>query len=97
MGRGPIQEREKKRRLQTEVLLPALAVFAVLVVLLWADARLYEKKEQNRLLQQELEQRQAELSELEQTQDLRQRAAELGLQEPDPSAVREVHVGREGP
>lgn len=97
MGRGPIQEREKKRRLQTEVLLPALAVFAVLVVLLWADARLYEKKEQNRLLQQELEQRQAELSELEQTQDLRQRAAELGLQEPDPSVVREVHVGREGP
>ena len=97
MGRGPIQERERKRRLSTEVLLPALAVFAVLAVLLWADARLYEKKEQNRLLQQELEQRQAELSELEQTQDLRQRAAELGLQEPDPSAVREVHVGREGP
>lgn len=94
MGRGPIQEREKKRRLQTQALLPALAVFAVLVLLLWADARLYEKKEQNRLLRQELEQRQEELAELEQTRDLRQMAEELGLQEPEPGAVREVHVGR---
>ena len=97
MGRGPIQEREKKRRLPYQALLPALAVFAVLAVLLWADARLYEKREQNRLLETQLEQQQEILTELQKNQDLRQMAEESGLQEPDPSAVREVHVGRSSP
>ncbi len=92
MNRGPIQEVEKKRRVSLRGLLPVLAVFALLVVLLWSDARLYEKREENRRLEEELEQRREELAELEQTQDLRQRAEELGLREVDPSAVRELHI-----
>lgn len=92
MSRGPIQEVEKKRRVTLGVLLSGLAVFAVLVVLLWSDAQLYEKREQNRLLEAELEQRQEELTELQSTQDLRQRAEALGLREIDPSTVRELHV-----
>lgn len=96
MSRGPIQEVEKKRRVSLRVLLPVLAVFAVLVVLLWSDARLYEKREENRKLEGELEQRQEALAELEKDQDLRQRAEELGLQEPDPDAVRELHIRGDG-
>lgn len=92
MSRGPIQEVERKRRLSLRGLLPVLAVFAVLVVLLWSDARLYEKREENRRLESELEQRQEELAELKKTQDLRQRAEDLGLREVDPSAVRELHI-----
>lgn len=96
MSRGPIQEVEHKRRLPLQALLPALAIFAVLVVLLWSNARLYELRQENLALEEELKQRRTELAELEDTQDLRQRAETLGLQEIDPKAVRELHIRRRG-
>lgn len=98
MRLAPIQEVERKRRTEPGTALLWLCVFAMTVALLAGNVRLYERKEQTRQLEQQLEQQEAELQELKQAvsgqSDLRQRAEALGLAEPDPAEIKILHVRR---
>ena len=87
---------EQKRSLEPGTILRLWAVFGMLLLLLAGNVSLYEKKEEARLLNQELQQKQQELSELRQElskkEPLRAQAEALGLEEIDPKKVRILHI-----
>ena len=91
-----IQEVEKKRQTGLGAVLLWVSVFAMVLALLAGNVRLYEKKEQTRQLEQQLEQQQAELQELRRAamkrSDLRKQAQALGMTEVDPVKIKVLHV-----
>lgn len=95
---GLIQDVEKGRGTASTWMLFWLSVFLMAVALLVGNVRLYEKKEETRLLSAELEQRQAELKALEQeaprASELRQSAGAIGMKQPDPAEIKILHVRR---
>lgn len=87
---------QRKHSLKPGTVLCFAAVFGMLLLLLAGNVTLYEKKEEQRRLAQELQEQKQELSELRQELDrkvpLRTQAEALGLEEIDPKRVRVLHV-----
>ena len=96
MRRRPIQEVQHPLRLGAAQLLVYLGIFALLVTLVAGNVRLYELKEENRLLEEQLAEYEETLAELKQAavnqESLYQIAVNMGLSEPKPEEIRILRV-----
>ena len=91
-----VQDVETRQRMSLAGVVLWLSVFAIFAALLLGNVRLYELKEENRQLAEQLEEYQSEIEDLRAKTagepDLRTQAEAMGLGEPDPAAVKILHI-----
>lgn len=94
--RGSFRGTKKRPNVEAGELLTFLAVFLLMIALVAGKVRLYEVKEENRLLAEQLEEYEACLEELtvkaKREPSLYELAAELGLKPPKTEDIRILQI-----